>query len=562
MDFEEGQAVMARWPGTALYFKSKVTYVRDDDNEYDVQFEDGTIYTLKAKEVKKMEAISKKEKTPSRSRSRGRSPGRKAKASPARTPATDKKPSRSSAVFTAPKPDPTPTRQSARIAARKEAVSDDDETHGKKAIPNPSHSTGRSKKGLFGFLKSLSFEWLGALFMMTLSTLILISLHTLCTKTSCKPALPFDKLPKTKDAYYDQQAMITVLAFAVVLRILAFTPLGAVVRTATGSEVRMNGFYSLLALLFLMPALVYKKVDLSFVRKKYFYLMSSSLCFAFVMALIARLLARFNPGKKTNVNPKGNTGNFIVDFFKGREYNPSFLGVDLKLQSYRFSLIGMALINVVLVIENIMSRGGSVNHLVTMASAFQVLYALDAMFFEQYYFLSYDAMNSGYGFHLISSLNSFPFLPTLITKYLIDRQPTLEWYYLVAIGVLNAIGYIIFRASETQRCEFAKDPNSSAMKNLETLPTAGGRKLLISGWWGMVRHPNYLGEILIQWSWVLPAVATAGRVDLLVYYLPIFTTLTLLMRCRDTNQRNRKKFGLAWETYCQKVPSNLIPKVY
>ena len=48
-------------------------------------------------------------------------------------------------------------------------------------------------------------------------------------------------------------------------------------------------------------------------------------------------------------------------------------------------------------------------------------------------------------------------------------RPTLDWYYLVAIGVLNAIGYIIFRASETQRCEFAKDPNSSAMKSTRNL---------------------------------------------------------------------------------------------
>ena len=93
LDFVEGDAVMARWPGTALYFKSKVTYVRDDDNEYDVQFEDGTIYTLKAKEVKKMEAIPTAKKTPSRSRSRGRSPSRKSKASPARTP-SEKKTSR------------------------------------------------------------------------------------------------------------------------------------------------------------------------------------------------------------------------------------------------------------------------------------------------------------------------------------------------------------------------------------------------------------------------------------------------------------------------------------
>ena len=40
---------------------------------------------------------------------------------------------------------------------------------------------------------------------------------------------------------------------------------------------------------------------------------------------------------------------------------------------------------------------------------------------------------------------------------------------------------------------------------LGVLETTGGRKLLVSGWWGLVRHPNYLGEILIQWSWVLPA---------------------------------------------------------
>ena len=112
----------------------------------------------------------------------------------------------------------------------------------------------------------------------------------------------------------------------------------------------------------------------------------------------------------------------------------------------------------------------------------------------------------------------------------------MPWFQLVGIALVNALGYVIFRASETQRCEFAKDPESPALKrkyiqlrvetnccqaqtflskalfhilfflaDLETLPTAGGKKLLVSGWWGLVRHPNYLGEILIQWSWVLPA---------------------------------------------------------
>jgi hypothetical protein len=568
MEFEEGDSVMARWPGTTLFFKSKVTYVRDDDNEYDVLFEDGTVYTLKAKEVKKK--VSKANtgiRTPSRSRSRGRSPGRPkgSTTQAAKSPNTSvtRRSSRSSAAFTAPRPDVTPTRQSARIAARVDAVSDDDETHGTKASPNPSHSRSDKSGGKLGSLfRNCSFEWIGALFMMALFPLILVSLHTLCTKTTCKPTLPFDKLPKTLAGYWDPQAFTAVVGFAIVLRILSFLPVGSLVKTASGNQVRMNGFLGLLTLLAIMPALVYRKIDLSMVRTKYFYLMTASLVFAAFLSLVARLVAHFAPGKKAFVNPKGNTGNFIVDFFNGREFNPSLFGHDLKLQTFRFSMMGLAMINVAMTIDDIMKRGGQVNPVVVMASAFQVLYALDSMFFEEYYFFSHDAMNTGYGFSLVSSYNSFPFLPTLITKYLIDRQPVLPWYYLVAIGMMNALGYIIFRASETQRCEFAKDPNSAAVKHLETLPTAGGRKLLTSGWWGLVRHPNYLGEILIQWSWVMPAVRAAGRADLLVYYLPIFTTLVLLMRCRQQNVRNSKKYGLAWRTYCDKVTANLIPKVY
>jgi steroid 5-alpha reductase family enzyme len=70
----------------------------------------------------------------------------------------------------------------------------------------------------------------------------------------------------------------------------------------------------------------------------------------------------------------------------------------------------------------------------------------------------------------------------------------MEWYYLVAIGLMNLIGYIIFRKTESQRCEAAKD-KSGAIELLEEA----------KGFWSYVRHPNYLGEILIQWSWVLPA---------------------------------------------------------
>ena len=111
-----------------------------------------------------------------------------------------------------------------------------------------------------------------------------------------------------------------------------------------------------------------------------------------------------------------------MDYFNGRELNPKLWKFDFKLIMFRFSMIALALLNVVMVADNIVKNNGNANPAVVLASAFQVLYALDAMFFEEYYFNSHDAMNSGYGWSLISSYTTFPFLPTLITKYLIDRR--------------------------------------------------------------------------------------------------------------------------------------------
>lgn len=539
---------MARWPGTNLFFKAKVSFVRNDDNEYDVTFEDGTVFTLKAKDVKKEVKPRERKATPSRSRSRGRSPGRKPKSSSPAKEAAAPKPA--APAVKAPKPEATPTRASARIAAAKAAeLSSDEDEATKKANKSAFTPTPGKLGGLFA---NCNFAWVGALFFMALFPLILISLHTLCNKTSCKPALPFKDIPKALNAYWDPQAFAAVVGFAFVLRLLSLLPVGTTVKTASGHDIRMNGFVTLLTLLAVVPALVYRKINLSFVAEKYFYIMISSLIFAFVLSTIAAVVAKFFGGKKSNVNPKGNTGNPIVDFFNGREFNPFFGRADLKLQTFRFSMIGLAVLNVLLVLNSVTNNKGQINPVVAVAAAFQVVYALDALFFEEYYFFSYDAMNTGFGFSLISSYHSFPFLPTLITQYLITRGPQLPWYCLVSIGLINLAGYIIFRKTESQRCEAAKDPKSGAVKLMEAS----------QGFWNYVRHPNYLGEILIQWSWVLPAVGVAGRTDLLIYYLPVFTTLMILVRCSQQNNRNQKKFGSAWTNYCKRVPSNLIPKVF
>ena len=84
----------------------------------------------------------------------------------------------------------------------------------------------------------------------------------MCSAESCKPALPFNKIPKAIDAYWDREAFILVVAFMLVLRVLSFLPLGGTVRSVSGKDLRMNGFVSLLILMAAMPLMVYKKINL------------------------------------------------------------------------------------------------------------------------------------------------------------------------------------------------------------------------------------------------------------------------------------------------------------
>lgn len=40
--------------------------------------------------------------------------------------------------------------------------------------------------------------------------------------------------------------------------------------------------------------------------------------------------------------------------------------------------------------------------------------------------------------------------------------------------------------------------------DLKTIHTSTGKSLLVSGWWGFVRHPNYLGDLIMALAWSLP----------------------------------------------------------
>jgi protein-S-isoprenylcysteine O-methyltransferase Ste14 len=562
MQYDEGAAVMAKWPGSSLFFKATVRYVRDDDNEYDVEYENGTVYTIKAKDVYSQESSVLKKtatSTRARSRSRGRSPGRgraAAKKEEVKTVDSTDSPKETAAPKKVEKQAPkavekpklkveTPTRISARIAAKVDAYSDD-ESEKVKLAPNPELPDARGRR------KGWNLEWMYAILFMVLPPAILITLHTLCN-TGCKLAMP--KFSKDLSAYVDPKSIGLMCAFGALTDVLSYLPVGRVVNGR-----RMNGFISLVLMMLAVPVLIHFKVPIGIVNEKYFTLMTSCIICTVMFSVVTYAVAKWKGVH--NLNPKGNTGNPLVDMFNGVEMNPVHFNMDFKLNTLRFSMMTLAMLNVLMVSDSIVSTGGKVAPQLVLAAAFQIMFAMDALFFEEYFSLSHDAMNTGYGWSLISSYCTFPFLPTLVTRYLLTATTPMTWYYLVGIGLLNALGYVIYRSSETQRCEFAKNPSNPSLAHLETLVGGGNKKLVVSGWNGLVRHPNYLGEILVSWSWVLPAAGSLGAHTLVPYYLPVITTVLLLVRAHQINIKNKRKYGAAWTSYTENVKYNILPYVY
>lgn len=62
------------------------------------------------------------------------------------------------------------------------------------------------------------------------------------------------------------------------------------------------------------------------------------------------------------------------------------------------------------------------------------------------------------------------------------------------------------------------------LTGLQTIPTDTGKRLLVSGWWGFVRKPNYLGDLLMALSWSL----CTGELALSLSYLHM--TLQCIVR--------------------------------
>lgn len=247
---------------------------------------------------------------------------------------------------------------------------------------------------------------------------------------------------------------------------------------------------------------------------------------------------------------------FWRGFYYGTELNPSLLGVDLKMFSYRPSLIGLALLNASFAVVQYETYG-RLTLAMALYQALSFLYVLNYFQFERGMLRTWDIVSERFGWMLVwGDYALVPFFYCIAGWWLVDATgPAMHPVFAVGIALLFGFGFWLFRGANSQKDRFKSDPRAMIWgKPAESLD---GR-LLVSGFWGIGRHLNYTGEICIYLAFAL----TTGFSSWVPFLLPAWIASLLGHRSRRDERRCQAKYGELWARYRQRVPCCMIPFVY
>lgn len=411
--------------------------------------------------------------------------------------------------------------------------------------------------------KTKEYEFLGPVgtFLMTLGLpAVVFGLFVLCSPTDCSLRLN-PALPSLRD-FWHPHAYTLFLVWFLFHALLYLSPLGKTVegtkiRDGTRLKYKINGMHAFVISHVLFAAgYFYFKVPVTFVYDHFLALATAAFVFSFALAVYLYVRS-FRSDALLALG--GNSGNLIYDWFIGRELNPRIGIFDWKVFcEMRPGLIGWVLINYCMAAKQY-ELHGYVTPSMVLVCVFQTWYILDALWFEEAILTTMDIVHDGFGFMLaFGDLAWVPFVYCLQARFLVDHPTELPIWGAVAIFCLNTLGFIIFRGANSQKDTFRRDPNHPSVRHLKTLPTDRGTKLIISGFWGICRHPNYVGDLLMALSWSLPC---GFSTPLPFFYVSYFAVLLIHRQLRDEHHC-KHKYGKDWDKFCEKVRWRLVPYLY
>ncbi|XP_007481543.1 delta(14)-sterol reductase LBR [Monodelphis domestica] len=607
--FADGDIVRGRWPGSSLYYEVEVLSQDSKSHLYTVKYKDGTELELKESDIKPLTSFRQRKsgssssspsrRRGSRSRSRSRSPGRPPKSirrsASQHAEIKDKKEileinlsplkqSGNSINRYNGEPDRIErndisyrniqdksylSQESSYLVTQYSLRPRKEEIKFEEIISREERNVAKEPKSIRTFdMTSTEPEELefgggiGAFSIMIGLPVMLFMLLLMCKQkdpsfVNLPPPLP------SLASLWETRVFGVCLLWFFLQALFHLLPIGKVVEgtplySGRRLKYRLNGFYAFILTSVVIGTSLYWGIELYYVYDHFLQFAVAATVFS--VALSIYLYVRSLKASNNELSP-GKSGNIIYDFFIGRELNPRIGHFDLKyFCELRPGLIGWVVINLIMLLAEMKVQGRDTPSLaMILVNSFQLLYVVDALWHEEALLTTMDIMHDGFGFMLaFGDLVWVPFVYSLQAFYLVSHPNEVSWLFASVIIALKLSGYIIFRCANSQKNAFRKNPNDPRLAHLKVIHTSSGKNLLVSGWWGFVRHPNYLGDLIMALSWSLPC----GFNHILPYIYVIYFTILLIHREARDEHQCEKKYGLAWEKYCQRVPYRIFPYIY
>lgn len=286
----------------------------------------------------------------------------------------------------------------------------------------------------------------------------------------------------------------------------------------------------------------------------------------FSLAIFAYVKALYFPSFKDD---RKFSGSRFYDFFMGIELNPRVGPIDLKLFfNGRPGIVAWTLINISFAAAQY-HQYGHVTNSMWIVNILQALYVLYFFWKEAWYLKTIDIHHDHFGWMLAWGDSVWlPYMYTLQAFYLVFHPVELSNTYAAFVLLFGLFGFYIFLEANNQKDLFrqskgkckiwGEDPKSLSCQYTTKDGATRESTLLLSGFWGIARHMNYTGDLILSLAYSL----ACGFDHPFPYFYFVFLSILLIHRCIRDENRCLEKYGKKWEEYTEKVPYRLIPYIW
>jgi len=254
---------------------------------------------------------------------------------------------------------------------------------------------------------------------------------------------------------------------------------------------------------------------------------------------------------------------FWKDFYLGRMENLQLWDgrIDAKMWLYLVGAIVLELNALSFAAHHQVLFGENSSTGIFLTTLLLTYFLIDYLVFEEVHLYTYDLFAERVGFKLgWGCLVFYPYFYSISLWSTIDLPDPHTPSWLLGIYVLIFFtGWGLSRGANLQKYFFKKNPDKPFLGIVPETITDGNNFILVNGFWGISRHVNYLGEILMGTGIIL---CTGYPALIWPWLYPLYYVVLLFPRQADDDKRCILKYGELWTVYQQKVPYRIIPFIY